>query len=122
MKLSKFLLGTIFVTLFSVLYVFQQSEIFRLAYVGQKKVTSFQDLLDKNAILRYNMGKSVSLVRIGNMISQAKDYEMPDTYKLVRLSQPLENLKVAEHSYKQESTFSRLFGIKKQAEAKTINP
>lgn len=113
---------TVFVTSFSLLYVYQQTEIFRLAYVGQKKSTDFQDLLDKNSLLRYNIEKSASLVRIGTKVSRASDFEMPETYKLVRLSRPLENARFSKHVYKEESVFSRLFGIKRQAEAKTVNP
>lgn len=122
MRLSKFMFLTVFVTSFSLLYVYQQTEIFRLAYVGQKKSTDFQDLLDKNSLLRYNIEKSASLVRIGTKVSRASDFEMPETYKLVRLSRPLENARFSKHVYKEESVFSRLFGIKRQAEAKTVNP
>ncbi|MFH1128614.1 MAG: hypothetical protein WAW67_07595 [Candidatus Omnitrophota bacterium] len=123
MKLSRFLLVTFFFTGFSLLYVYQQTEIVRLAYAGQKKVADFQDLLDRNSFLRYNMEKSASLTRVGNKISGGVSiYEMPDTYKLVRLNKPLENLRLSKHTYKQESLLSRLFGIKRQAEAKTISP
>lgn len=123
MKLSRFLLVTFFFTSFSLLYVYQQTEIVRLAYAGQKRVANFQDLLDRNSFLRYNMEKSASLTRVGNKISGGiSAYEMPDTYKLVKLSKPLENLRLSKHAYKQESLFSRLFGIKRQAEAKTISP
>jgi hypothetical protein len=52
------------VTLFSLLYVYQQTEILHLAYVGQKRVTAFEDLFDKNSVLRYNINKSSSLVHI----------------------------------------------------------
>lgn len=123
MKLHRFLLVTFIFTSFSLLYVYQQTEIVCLAYAGQKRVADFQDLLDRNSFLRYNMEKSVSLTRVGNKISGGVNvYEMPDTYKLVKLNKPLENLRLRQHTYKQESLLSRLFGIKRQAEAKTINP
>ncbi len=122
MRLSKFLSLTTFITLFCLLYVYQQAEIFRLAYIGEKKAVYFADSLDKNTFLRYNIEKNASLVRIGNKVFQDRDYQMPDTYRLVRLARPLENLKLAQVKYKQENLFSRLFGIKRQAEAKTINP
>jgi hypothetical protein len=122
MRLSKFLSVTTVATLCCLLYVYQQTEVFRLAYVGQKKEVSFLDLLDKNTFLRYNIEKNASLIRIGNKVFQARDYQMPDTYRLVRLAQPLENLKLARNKYKKENLFSRLFGIKRQAEARTINP
>ena len=64
MKLSKFFSAVVFITSFSVLYVYQQSEIFRLAYLGQKKQSVFTELLDKNTALKYNINKSSSLVKV----------------------------------------------------------
>lgn len=122
MKLSKFLTFAVFITAFALLYVYQQSEIFRFAYTGQKKQARFADLLDNNSLLRYNIEKSASLVRIGNRLSKAPEFEMPTSYRLVRLTQPLENLSLAQHVYNKEGMLSRLFGIKRQAEAKTISP
>lgn len=122
MRLSRFLSIVGFITFFSLLYVYQQTEILRLAYVGQKKIATFEDLLDKNSILRYNINKSASLVRIGNRLSERADFQMPDTYRLVRLTSSKGNLRINTQAFKKESVISRLFGIKRQAEAKTINP
>jgi len=121
MRLSKFLSIVIFITCFSLLYVYQQTEIFRFAYLGQKKQVVFEDLLDKNSILRYNIKNSTSLVNIGNKISGSAEYEMPDSYRLVRLAPSPEGLE-RRQSVNRETLLSRLFGIKRQAEAKTINP
>jgi hypothetical protein len=122
MKLPKFLSLVSFITMFSLLYVYQQTEIFRLGYVGQRKQALYQDLLDKNSILRYNIKSKASLAQIGNAISSNKDYEMPSTYRLVRLSPSREGLISGEQSLNRETVISRIFGIKRQAEAKTINP
>jgi hypothetical protein len=121
MKLPKFLSIVTFITSFSLLYVYQQTEIFRLAYVGQKKQALYQDFLDKNNFLRYNITSRASLAQIGNTISGNPDYEMPNTYRLVRLSPSREGLNFEQQSLGRETIFSRLFGIKRQAEAKTIN-
>lgn len=122
MRLSKFLSVVIFVTCLSLLYVYQQTEIFRLAYVGQKKQALLQDSLDKNSILRYNIASNASLVHIGNKISVYADFQMPDGYRLVRLMPSREGLKPSQEPANRETLLSRLFGIKRQAEAKTINP
>ena len=121
MKLPKFLSIVTFITSFSLLYVYQQAEIVRLAYVGQKKSALYQDLLDKNNTLRYNIKSKASLVQIGNTISSNTDYEMPNSYKLVRLSPSREGLSLKEQALNRETMLSRIFGIKRQAEAKTIN-
>lgn len=120
MKVSKFLLIVMFITSFCLLYVWQQTEIFRLAYLGQKNTSAFQDLLDKNIILRYNIKRNASLIRIADKVLEAKGFEMPETYRLVRLSYP-GNPKAVKQLPKRESLAFRLFGIKSQAEAKTIN-
>ena len=122
MKFSNFLLVLVFVTLFSLLYVYQQTEIFRLAYDGQNKLSKVEDLLDKNTILRYNIARNASLIRIGNKVSSGSDFQMPDGYRLVKLSQPLEGLAVSQYVPKKETMVARIFGIKRQAEARTINP
>ena len=122
MKLSKFLILVLLFTSFSLLYVWQQTEIFRLAYIGQSNVTAFQDLLDKNAALRYNINKNFSLVRIGSKVEQDLDFQMPESYRLVKVAYTKENLRLIRQSVKRESIAFRIFGIKRQAEAKTINP
>lgn len=122
MRLAKFLSTVSLVTIFSLLYVYQQSEIYRLAYLGQKRHSIFQDLLDKNTRLRYNMQKSASLVQIGNKVMDNKDYEMPATFQLVKLSYPLENSNIKYRVIKKQNLIARFFSVKTQAEAKTINP
>ena len=122
MRLSKFLSIITFITCLSLVYVYQQTEILRLAYLGQKKLTLYQDLLDKNSFLRYNVKRLGSLAYIGNKISDSVDYEMPDTYRFVRLRSSGEGLRSTQIPVPKQTLLSRLFGIKRQAEAKTINP
>ncbi len=121
MNLSKFLLLTVVATVMSVLYVYQQSEIFRMAYAGQKQLSDYQELLDKNAVLKYNIEKSASLISIGSKINQAADFQMPDTFQLVRLERSTEVRSAAANQPKRQSLVARIFSVKGQAEAKTIN-
>jgi len=122
MKLTKFLSTVVFITSFSVLYVYQQSEIFRLAYLGQKKQAVFTELLDKNTALRYNINKSSSLVNIGNRISQTHDFQMPDNYRFVKFISSKEGLKLTDQNQNREGLLARIFSLKREAQAKTINP
>ena len=122
MRLNKFLSLISFITLFSVLYVYQQSEIIRLAYAEQKQQVLFQDLLDKNSILRYNIEKNCSLVSIGSSVSNQTDFQMPDKYQLVRLVPTKSGVTLVEGALGRETLLSRIFGVNRQAEAKTINP
>ncbi|MFH1354749.1 MAG: hypothetical protein ABIH19_01170 [Candidatus Omnitrophota bacterium] len=121
MKVPKFLSIVGLVTSFSLLYVYQQTEIFRFAYLGQKSQTTLDDLLDKNQILRYNIDSNASLVCIGERVSKEAEFQMPESFELVRVTTSFEGRKPLESS-RGQSLFSRIFGIKRQAEAKTINP
>lgn len=122
MKLTKFVSAVVFVTSFSVLYVYQQSEIFRLAYLGQKKQAVWTELLDKNTALRYNINKSSSLVNIGTRISEISDFQMPDNYRFVKFVSSREGLKLADQNQNMEGLLARIFSLKREAQAKTINP
>lgn len=122
MKLTKFLSTVVFITSFSVLYVYQQSEIFRLAYLGQKKQVVFTELLDKNTALRYNINKSSSLVNIGNRINQSQDFQMPDNYRFVKFISSKQGLAFADQNQNREGLLARIFSLKREAQAKTINP
>lgn len=93
-----------------------------MAYVGQKNQACFQDLLDKNTILRYNIERNASLISIGNKISGSKDFQMPDSYRLVKLSATKEGFRINSGNPAKQTLIARIFGIKSQAEAETINP
>ena len=118
MKMTKFFSVTVFITSFCVLYVYQQSEIFRLAYVGSKKQHTYNELFDKNTALSYNIKKSSSLINIGSRISGTNDFQMPDKYRYVKVVTSRDGIKPA----KQEGLLAAIFSLKREAQAKTINP
>ncbi|MDD5561184.1 MAG: hypothetical protein PHT50_03520 [Candidatus Omnitrophica bacterium] len=122
MKMTKFLSVTIFVTSFCVLYVYQQSEIFRLAYLGSRRQNTYNELFDKNTALSYNIKKSSSLVNIGNRISQSHDFQMPDKYRFVKVVASKDGIKPVSQSQGREGLLASIFGLKQEAQAKTINP
>lgn len=122
MRVPRFLLTVSCATLCALLYVWQQTEIFRLGYAGSKKAVVCQELLDRNHVLRYNIERSSSLVRLGTRIDRDSSFVMPDTYRLVRLGYSRDTQRATRITEKKESLAFRIFGIKRQAEAKTINP
>ena len=122
MRLTKFFSAVVFITSFSVLYVYQQSEIFRLAYLGQKKQATFTELMDKNTALRYSINKSSSLVNIGARINGTNDFGMPDNYRFVKFISTPMGLRLADQGQSQEGLLARIFSLKREAQAKTINP
>ncbi len=122
MRLSKFILAAVLITSLSLFYVCQQTEIIRLAYIGQKKLCMFQESLDKNSMLRYNLKRKTSLINIGNRISNSDDFYMPGTYCIVKLAPSKQNGGFANRKAdKKISLVSLIFGIKRQAQAQTLD-
>ena len=84
-------------------------------------MNEFQDLEDKNAILKYSIEKNASLSRLGEKISAGMGFQMPDGYRLVKVEN---NQQAARNGVlpSEEDLLSRIFGIKREAQAKTTNP
>ena len=122
MKMSKFLSLVLCVTCVSLLYVYQQTEIFRFAYLGQKKQCLFDDLLDKNTVLRYNIKRNGSLVYIGSKIAKSNDFQMPESYRLVKLAPDREGALAKSRTQPIAALAARIFSVKSEVQAKTINP
>lgn len=121
-QVNKFLsVATIFTAL-SLLYVYQQTEVFRLAYTGQKKQMACQTVANKNSLLRYSIDRKTSLVYLGNKISESSEFQMPDSYQYVRVSSAGQRVRPSADFFGKESLFGRLFGLKREAEARTIYP
>ena len=122
MSVSRFLFAVSFVTLISLLYVHQQTEIVRFAYLGQKHNQSFEDLLDKNKILRYNIAQNGSVVHIADKFRTA-EFQMPDNYRLFKgVPGAKGSSRESARQAVKQNIFSRIFSVKRQAEAQVINP
>ncbi len=120
--MTKFLTATVFITSFCVLYVYQQSEIFRLAYLGSKRQSTYNELLDKNTALSYNIKKGSSLVNIGSRIGRTNDFQMPDNYRFVKVVTSKDGLRPVSQNQGREGLLAAIFSLKREAQAKTINP
>lgn len=123
MRVSKFLGIISFITAFSLLYVYQQTEILHIAYACEKNLTLVEELQDKNSLLKYNIAKGASLTQLGDIVSKTdSSFQMPD--RLLKLAGRKHSLGagIAASKTREESLLSRIFSIKRQAEAKTINP
>ncbi len=121
-RFAKFLSLLCAITICAVLYVYQQTEILRLAYVEQKKRALYDVLQNKNTILHYTVERRASLVCLGNRLAQSPDFQMPDSYRLIKLVSAEERfIRPAEQRTSRESLLSRFFGVKREAQAKTIS-
>ena len=104
------------------MYVWQQTEVFHLAYTGQKQLVKFEELLDENSSLRYNLTRKTSLTRMGTRVAANTEFRMPDNYCLVKVPLSGKEFKAANGRLpRKETLFARMFGIKRQAEARTVN-
>jgi hypothetical protein len=121
MRITKFLIIAFAVTLLAVLYVYQQSKIIHLAYQGQERLALLESSVDKNSNLRYNINRQMSLVSIAGLWEEG-DFEWPHQKQLVSLSTtrqtPEDNRQIKET----ENIFTRLLGLRSQAEATLIKP
>ena len=121
MRITKFLIIAFAVTLLAVLYVYQQSKIIHLAYQGQERLALFESSVDKNSNLRYNINRQMSLVSIAGLWEEG-DFEWPHQKQLVSLTTirqtPEDNRQIKET----ENIFTRLLGLRSQAEATLIKP
>ena len=85
-----------------------------MAYLGEKKQTAFNELLDKNITLRYNIDRKASLV---NIVAKAglTDYQMPNSYRLMKFASAKERLRLKERPLKRHSLLASIFTVKRQA-------
>jgi hypothetical protein len=109
-----------FLTLASLVYVWQQTEILCLAYKGQRRMSIYQNLTEKNAFLKYCKQSNISLVRLNNRLDEKESFQIPETYRIVRLVSSGRNIKLKASPEKKENFLSRLFSVKGEAEAKTV--
>jgi len=118
MKFYRFLLTAIFITGVSLFYVYQQTSIYSLAYTGEKKQHVYQDLLDKNNLIRYNLNVVTSLSSMGSKVLETSEFEMPSESRIVKLEYPKERVVIAQNKI---AEMLSIFGFKSQAEAKTVS-
>ena len=121
MKLSKFILLIFFVTSIALVYVYQQNEIFYLAYLGGKRQAMLADLLDKNNIFRYNINKLSSLTCLDGNVLRDVDFEMPAVKQLVRMNVAQDNLRLSKGVKRRPNLVFSFFGRARQAEAEPLN-
>ncbi len=122
MKFTRFFLLVTVITLAAIVYVYQQTEIIRLAYVGQKKKAMYDELHDKNNLLKFTIERNASLIRLGTKVSACPDFQMPDSYRLLHMNLQEPRLRTRLQKNSVLSFLARFFSVKRQAEAKTVIP
>jgi len=120
-KLHKFSFFALAVTFFCLAYVYQQTQIYCLAYTGGKKEQLYQDLLDKNNLLRYNLNVITSLPLMGGRVLGSCEFEMLAISGLMRLEEPKAKENLVKSTNKFFTRLGNIFSLKSQAEATPLN-
>ena len=121
MKFSKFLMIISIVTFSAIIYVYQQSKIIEMAYKEQGKLEFLESLIDKGNTLRYNINRQLYLISETG-VSKEAIFEWPHKSELISLSTEHQSGITDNQIEGTENLFTRLFGLKSQAEATPINP
>ncbi|MDD4909884.1 MAG: hypothetical protein PHR44_04305 [Candidatus Omnitrophica bacterium] len=117
---KRFLICAVITTTTALLYVYQHTEIFKLAYLAQKRSARYQELLDKNTHLRYNNRCVSSLSNIGSRMMNEREFEIPVSEQMVRVNLPGSKEGSLQEARARTSLLSLLNIRLRQAEAKTI--
>ena len=89
MRLRYFIPGLSVVTVLSLFYVGQQTEVIKLAYQANKINKLHKELLDRNHYLRYNLISLKSSYHLGGtLLSENTNFEMPKQSQMVSLALP----------------------------------
>ena len=87
MRLRYFIPGLTVVTVLSLFYVGQQTEVIKLAYQANKINKLHKELLDRNHYLRYNLISLKSAYHLGGkLLSENTNFEMPKQSQMVSLA------------------------------------
>ena len=121
MRTSRSILYTALGTVLCLVYVFQQTEIVKLGYRITFAQKVLESCLDRKTALEYTVSSLESPLNLDKSLFLKKDgYEMPQTFKLVkvgrpkRIGSPVERMVSAKRF-----AFLSVFADK-QAEAKTV--
>lgn len=120
MRLHKFIIVLLLVTILALFYVWQQTEIIKLAYDGQQKSRAYRSMLDKNYILMYNLAILKSSQNLGQKVFiDNSEFQMPEAKQVVELKYVALNT-INPASKQKKNILTRLFDFGLRAEAKPV--
>jgi|GEM_PF-1133398 len=134
MKIYKFSVFLVFITLIALLYVNQQVQLLKISYsinTNEKEVTR---LLDQNRSLVYNVTKLKSPVYLDNkFLASKKDFAIPQQWQVVHVTTnksfvPTQNMRLtslsgSRRTSEEDTAFGRIlriFGKPREAFANTV--
>lgn len=124
MKLTKFLKGMAIVTIFSVIYINLQVQIYDFAYQAKKKEKDIRRLVDHNGNVTYNILKLKSANHLGvKLLAENSNMQFMDSSNVVQLESHISLKKeqrpaASSKTEKKPNVLASIFSLRSQAEAK----
>jgi len=112
------------VTIFSVIYINLQVQIYDFAYQAKKKEKDIRRLVDHNGNVTYNILKLKSANHLGvKLLAENSNMQFMDSHNVVNLETyiPWKNEQpsvVAQKTQKKPNVLASIFSLRSQAEAK----
>lgn len=120
MSLKRYIITIFTLTTISLMYVFLQTQIITLGYCVQSKRNLYQQLVDENDSLRYNIKQAESLEILESKITRGKaDFELAGANQISMIVIPKE-LSIAKNNLRQKKSLLNLFGAQREAEARPL--
>lgn len=123
MRIYRFSICLVFVTLMALLYVHQQVQLLKVSYRINSNEREITTLLDQNRALVYNVTRLKSPVYLGKrFLTDKKDYRIPGGWQVVEVMTPKEEkqLVVMAKSGKPAFGIFKIFGRPREAMANTV--
>ena len=124
MKIYKFSVGLIFITLLALLYVHQQVQLIEVSYKIESNEKGVTTLLDQNKSLVYNITKLKSPVYLEKkFLASKKEFVIPQQWQVIEVAAPrLEKAPImtAQARGRAPFDFFKLLGKPKEVFANTI--
>ncbi|MBL7081437.1 MAG: hypothetical protein ISS44_02580 [Candidatus Omnitrophica bacterium] len=118
MKLNKFFFIVVLLALGALLCVHQRTKVYRFAYQVENNLTTLENLLNENNLLRYDLNKKSSVVSLAHLF-QERRLQWPGKDQLVIAYSSRDTESAPAVISKSKNLFVRIFDLKTQAQAQT---
>jgi len=122
-KIYKFSVFLVFVTLMALLYVNQQVQLLKISYSINTNEKEMTRLLDRNRSLVYNVTRLKSPVYLDNkFLASKKDFAIPQQWQMVQVISPKEEKQAVVMAKVENKSFGiwKIFGRPREAFANTV--
>ena len=123
MKIYKFSISLVFVTVVALLYVHQQDQLLKISYKINANEKDATRLLDQNRSLIYNITRIKSPVNLDKkFLASKKEYSIPQQWQIVKVAAPKEEKRAVMLAKAEKKSFGifKLFGRPKEALANPV--